>query len=309
LKLSIRLWNMSYYEEKVRMEQIKVTALSVKGSSPWNEDIWICNEAGGLYGVIDGATSLVPFVGAEGETGGVLAARTIARSLTQAELQADSRADKLLELLLDANILLRFEMEQNGIMMERKEELWSACAVLVHITDHWIDYAHAGDCMLIAYYQDDTIRVVTHDQLESIDQLTLDQWADGVAAGIMKRSELWAHTMPQIIRGRQLANSPGGYAVLNGDPDLVNYAEYGRISRVGVKDLLLVSDGLYKPRAVADSRTDGAVELAARIRDMGLQTYIDWLIDLEENDPECVKFPRVKKSDDKTAIYIELGKA
>jgi serine/threonine protein phosphatase PrpC len=287
-------------------DSIKVTSLSVKGSSPWNEDASVCKEDALLYGVIDGATSLVPFVGAEGETGGVLAARVIEEYLNQVEVQSESRVQDLLQLLVAANDQLRLEMEQNGIVLERKEELWSACAVLVHITDYWIDYAQAGDCMLIAYYQDDTIRVVTHDQLEHIDQLTLDRWAKGVATGITHRDDLWAYTKPQIIHGRQLANAPGGYAVLNGEPAFSNYAEYGRISRVGVKALLLVSDGLYAPTTADIPRTDGAVELALRVKDMGLKRYVDWLIDLEESDPECMQFPRVKKSDDKTALYIEL---
>jgi serine/threonine protein phosphatase PrpC len=287
-------------------ELIKVTSITLKGTSPWNEDAWICNEAIGLYGVIDGATSLVPFVGAEGETGGVLAARVIVQHLNQVEFQSDSRAHDLLIHLEEANNLLRIEMERYGVLLERKEELWSACAVLVHITDYWIDYAQAGDCMLIAYYQDGTIRVVTHDQLEHIDQLTLDRWADGVAAGIVNRDDLWAYTKPQIIRGRQLANSTDGYAVLNGDPAFSSYAEYGRISKVGIKALLLISDGLYAPKAADSPRIDGAIELALRIRDMGMKQYVDWLIDLEESDTECVQFPRVKKSDDKTALYIEL---
>jgi serine/threonine protein phosphatase PrpC len=287
-------------------DAMKVTTLSVKGSNAWNEDAWVSNEVNRLYGVIDGATSLVPFVGRKGETGGVLASRIIEGYLNRVDLHAVTQAQDLLQLLVEANDLLRSEMERNGIAIDQKAELWSACAVLVRINQQWIDYAHAGDCMLMAYYDDGTIRVVTHDQLEHIDQLTLDRWADGVAAGIVQRDELWAHTKPQIIKGRNLANSPGGYAVLNGDPELANYAEYGRISSVGIKALLLVSDGLYAPKAANSLRTDGAVELALRVRDMGLQQYMDWLIELEESDPECVQYPRVKMSDDKTALYIEL---
>ncbi|QGQ98185.1 hypothetical protein EHS13_26515 [Paenibacillus psychroresistens] len=285
---------------------MKITSLSVKGSSPWNEDAAVRNEDIRLFGVIDGATSLVPFIGRKGETGGVLAARVIEEYLNRVGLDADTSAQGLLQLLLEANELLQKEMELNGIALEQKEELWNACAVIVHITDHWIDYAQAGDCMLIAFYEDNTIRVVTHDQLEQIDQLTFDKWAEGIASGIVQRDELWAYTKPQIIRGRQLANTPGGNGVLNGDPALANYAEYGRISRVGVKAVLLVSDGLYKPKAAGAVKTDGAVELALGVRDMGLKSYVDWLIDLEESDPECVQYPRVKKSDDKTAIYIDL---
>jgi serine/threonine protein phosphatase PrpC len=288
-------------------DNMKLTNLSLKGSSPMNEDAYVCNESNHIYGVIDGATSLVPFASSDGETGGVLAAKVIAQYLNNKELPHINQPQELMHLLSKANELLRKSMEQNHVEMENKEELWSACAVLVHIDDHWIDYAHAGDCMLIVYYQDQTIRVVTHDQLGHIDQLTLDRWAEGAAAGLVDRDALWEYTKPQIILGRKLANAPGGYAVLNGDPAFSSYAEYGRISRVGIKALLLVSDGLYIPKASGAPKIDGAAELALFVRDMGLQQYIDWLIGLEESDPECIQYPRVKKSDDKTALYIDLG--
>jgi serine/threonine protein phosphatase PrpC len=287
-------------------ENLKITYLSIKGSSPLNEDAYICNESNHIYGVIDGATSLVPFASAEGETGGVLAAKVIAQYLNDKELPLTHQPQDLIHILSKANELLRVSMDQNRVAMENKEELWSACAVLVHIDDHWIDYAQVGDCMLIVYYQDETIRVVTHDQLKHIDQLTLDRWAEGTAAGLITRDALWAYTKPQIINGRKLANAPGGYGVLNGDPAFSNYAEYGTISRVGVKALLLISDGLYIPKTADAAKIDGAAELAFLVREMGLQQFVDWLIGLEESDPECVKFPRVKKSDDKTALYIDL---
>ncbi|GGD81326.1 protein phosphatase 2C domain-containing protein [Paenibacillus nasutitermitis] len=284
---------------------MKITSLSVKGVSPWNEDALIINESAGVFGVVDGATSLVPYTGAGGETGGYLAAQLIAQTCDA--MAQDAGRLSPLGLLEEGNRLLRGRMVEAGIRPQQKEELWSACAVLIHVEEHGIAYAHAGDCMLAAYYEDGSIRIVTHDQLAPVDDRTKEVWAQGVASGLNTRDELWAYAKPQIIVGRALANSPGGYAVLNGEPDFVEYAEYGRISRTGVVSLLLLSDGLYIPTRAGESDREGALAVAVRVKEMGLQPYIEWLIALEESDPDCTAFPRVKKSDDKSAIYIDFA--
>ena len=37
---------------------------------------------------------------------------------------------------------------------------------------------------------------------------------------------------------------------------------------------------------------------------MGLDGFAEWLAGLERSDAECVKFPRAKRSDDKTAVLL-----
>lgn len=45
---------------------MRVQSLSIQGSGVWNEDAVIQNDVQRIYGVIDGATSLVPFRGPKG---------------------------------------------------------------------------------------------------------------------------------------------------------------------------------------------------------------------------------------------------
>jgi len=37
---------------------------------------------------------------------------------------------------------------------------------------------------------------------------------------------------------------------------------------------------------------------------MGLAAYVNWLLGVEQEDSACRRFPRVKVSDDKTAIEL-----
>ncbi|MBM7565113.1 protein phosphatase 2C domain-containing protein [Paenibacillus sacheonensis] len=282
---------------------MEVTVRTVQGVGAWNEDAVVCKESDRLFGVIDGATSLVPYRGAGGETGGYLAAQSVAAACLDERLAGA----RLSDMLVEANTRLRAEMRDAGVPADVPEALWSACAVLVRVGSKWIDYAQLGDCMLAAYYDDGTIRIVTHDQLAHVDDRTKAVWLEGINAGLASSAELWTHVRPQIAAGRALANRPAGYGVLNGDPDCADYVEYGRIAAANVVSLLLFSDGLYMPKPPGESDKDSAADIASLVREAGLDRYLAQLTDLENTDPECTIYPRMKKSDDKTAIWIQLA--
>ncbi|AZN43420.1 protein phosphatase 2C domain-containing protein [Paenibacillus albus] len=282
---------------------IKPTTMTQRGVGVCNEDALISNASLGIYGVIDGATSIVPYTGPNGETGGYLASQLIARICGESE-DADL---SLIELLGQANKALGQAMGEAGIKTERKEEVWSACSVLVRTAPKWIEFAQTGDCMLAVYYTDGTIRIVTNDQLAHVDDRTKAVWTAGIEAGLTTRAELWEHSKATIAEGRALANADGGYSVINGDPAFADYAEFGRISRTNVQALLLFSDGLYIPKPPGESDKDSAIQIATLVQEMGLARYLEWLTALEESDPDCTQFPRLKKSDDKTAIWIDFA--
>jgi serine/threonine protein phosphatase PrpC len=277
--------------------------LSIKGSSPFNEDAQVADFQRNVFAVIDGATSLTPYMSAEGFTGGYLASRLVASTIER--LLDGGDIMPLPDMLLEANRVLRSEMQKAGIDADQKEQLWSAGAVVIRISPDGIEYAQSGDCMLVAVYQDGTIRVVTRDQLAHVDRETYRLWAEGAAKGLTTRDQLWDCVKPQIVDGRQSANTPAGYGVLNGDPEAARYLEFGRINRINLKSLLLMSDGIYVPKRAGETPFD-AVEAARRIQQSNLHDYMKDIIGIEESDPDCLVFPRVKKSDDKTAVWIEF---
>ncbi|WP_123043026.1 protein phosphatase 2C domain-containing protein [Cohnella candidum] len=277
--------------------------LSVKGSSELNEDALVADSLRNVFGVIDGATSLSPYASADGKTGGYLASRLVASTIEGALQRED--AMPLPDLLLMANRALREEMLQAGIDVKRKEQLWCAGAAFVRISSCGVEYAQTGDCMIVAIYRDDTVRVITRDQLAEIDRETYRLWAEGVSLGLKARGELWAYVKSQIVRGRQSANTLDGYGVLNGDPSAGCFLEFGRLNRNHLKSLLLMTDGLYMPKRAGEPLFDAA-ETAGIIRQSDLCDYMKQVIEIEESDPECLVYPRVKKSDDKTAIWIDF---
>jgi hypothetical protein len=83
--------------------------------------------------------------------------------------------------------------------------------------------------------------------------------------------------------------------------------EYGRISRSQLKALLIVSDGLFLPsgyRLPNGEAASGMEALVRMVSEKSLGGYAQWLLELEQSDPECLRFPRFKPSDDKTGIWM-----
>lgn len=285
-----------------------IEKLTIKGSGEWNEDALIASELMKIYGVLDGATSPKAVRGPNNETGGYLASNLIKQELECSDMDDINDGD-LYRLVLRANDRLRQLMLDRGVDVNNKEELWTTGIALVRIHEHYIEYVQAGDCMIAAAYKDGSIRSVTYDQVDSIDSEAMRIWMEGINQGLKTREQLRKFVEPTILDNKQLMNTLDGYAVISGEPELSDFIEYGRMNRMQMTDLLIVSDGLFLPRAtgpIGPTREFGIGELMRRVKSMSLQEYTDWLIDLEETDPECQKYPRFKKSDDKTGIYIKF---
>lgn len=293
-----------------------VQSVSVQGSSPWNEDALIQNEALHIYGVADGATSLVPYHGPQGETSGRMASQLVKRYFGQLTAR-DER--NLMQMTCEANRLLGAEMQAAGVPLDAKDQLWTTGVAAVRITEHSVEYIQSGDCMIVALYEDDRVRVLTRDHVAHMDEGAKKLWREAVREGVRTREELWARVRHLMTGNRTSMNTRDGYAVLNGQPEAEHFMEYGVINRIRLKGVLLHTDGLYVPsrfNSVDDSKstveagtakpTEGEETLLRQMIGKGLEAYTHWLIAEEQRDPECVRNPRFKLSDDKTAMWLDF---
>ncbi|MED5017822.1 protein phosphatase 2C domain-containing protein [Paenibacillus chibensis] len=284
---------------------MEIQHFSIQGTGEWNEDAIVINEKQRLYGVIDGATSLVPYRSAEGETGGRLASQLLKGYFER--LSGGDRRD-LETLTIEANAELGAAMRAAGIKTGHKNELWTAAAALIRMTDHHIEYVQAGDCMIMALYRDGQVRTITRDHVSHMGEVSMAIWKEGIASGIRTRAALWERVLPQIVGNKDVMNTDEGYSVLNGLPNADRYIESGKINRIQLAGLLLVTDGLFYPEEwpCAASKDNGSLneELVRRVASEGLEGYGHWLLALEQEDPECIRYPRFKRSDDKSGIWI-----
>ncbi|WP_158560353.1 protein phosphatase 2C domain-containing protein [Paenibacillus contaminans] len=283
---------------------MKVEKLTIRGTSEWNEDAWVVNEGLHLYGVIDGATSLTPFRGPNNETGGYMASHSIKAYLEALGEERDGPL-RLEQAVLEANDGLREQMKSFGIDTADKQAVWSAGIAAVRVLEKHIDYVQAGDCMIYALYKDGSVRTVTRDQVGHIDAKTKLLLIEGIQQGITSQAELRKLVTPAILANKQTMNTFDGYSVMSGESALADHLEYGRINRIQLEALLLITDGLFPLQAQLDDLFDPQA-LVAEIRERTLQGYAQALLDQEASDSECQRYPRFKTSDDKTAVWIRF---
>lgn len=272
-----------------------------KGIGVLNEDAIISHGKVNLYGVLDGVSSLVPYVNANKETGGFIAA-----NLVKNYFESLTELGGLKDHMAEANDLLREQMVIANIDLEKKDELWGAALAIVRVQEDGVEFIQTGDCMILAVYDNDEVRPLTWTQVSHLEAPAFAKWQEGIIKGLKSQKELHETVIDTIIKNRYRSNTVGGYGVLNGEKDAARFFEYGKINRTCLKYMILLTDGMFLPTAIVPEQSSYWSFVAHRILNKGITRYTEELIELEESDPECTHHIRFKKSDDKTAMVINF---
>ncbi|MBB6673168.1 GNAT family N-acetyltransferase [Cohnella nanjingensis] len=265
-----------------------------------NEDAVVVNPEAHVYGVIDGVSAMLPYQDEEGRTGGYVASRLLADELGAADPEPDLRA-----AVLRANAALMQRMEAAGVDVAGKWKRWGAVFAVVKWSRARVEYVQAGDCMLLARYKDGDVRVLTRNQVAGFDLKALNAKRQLAQSGKLSEEEIASRLKPVFKCNRDKANAPDGYAVMNGDPALADTLEYGSLSTANLARIYAVTDGMFHFIENDDDPRKWE-KLADRLDAQGIGPYMDELAAMEEQDASCERYPRHKKSDDKSAVIVEL---
>ncbi len=266
-----------------------VETLLEKGSGAQNEDVLL--QAGDLFGVFDGATSLDKRRFAGGLTGGLLAANIAADTFHK-------ERGGLASLAARANRRIHDTLLAENVSMSERHRLWSTSLAVVRLADDSFEYCQTGDALILLIENDGGYRLVT--PAIDIDRQTLHLWKNTPAAQTETIQELLAE---QIQRVRLQMNVR--YGVLNGEPEAVNFLRHGYHDLVGISDILLFTDGLFLPKENPLEGDDWSC-LVNLYRSGGLRSVRDHVRLLQQNDPTCRQYPRFKQHDDIAAVAIRL---
>jgi hypothetical protein len=105
----------------------------------------------------------------------------------------------------------------------------------------------------------------------------------------------------QILKNRRDSNVT--YGMLNGETKALKFVETSSVSRKNIKYVLIFSDGMLVPRKNPKESEDFK-SIAKLFKEGGLSRVKSYIRELENTDPECIKYPRTKQHDDLTAIAI-----
>lgn len=264
-----------------------VRSLLEKGSGEFNEDVLL--ETDNLFGVFDGATSLNKKRFQDGLTGGLLAARIAAQSF-------QSGRQSLVQLAREANQNIRQAQLNTSINPEERYKLWSTSLAVIHLHGNRLEYCQTGDALILFILNDGSHRMVTPDI--DIDRDTLQLWKEMQQSSAADIHEALAEQIQKVRMEMNIS-----YGVLNGEPEALDFLRHGYEDLTDVNDILLFTDGLHLPRENPAKEHDWQ-SFVDIYRLGGLQALRNHIRLLQQQDPDCRKYPRFKLHDDIAAVAI-----
>jgi hypothetical protein len=175
----------------------------------------------------------------------------------------------------------------------------SATMVLLRAGDEGADYLALADAVLVLDTTDG-LKVVSDErvnQLAGKERAAANQVPAGSALKLRRRAQLTRAL-------RRARNRPGGYWVAAADPQAASQAVAGSLPSKTLRRAVLLSDGasrLVDPFGLATWE-----ELLALLDESGPEELLRQVRAAEAVDPEGRQWPRTKRSDDATAVYLTL---
>jgi Protein phosphatase 2C len=177
----------------------------------------------------------------------------------------------------------------------------AACLTLVKRYGRTWQALRLGDSCLLARGSDGA-----HISVAASPNNAFDHWLSREAlkrrdAGMLDIKELLAEFRPQLMQGRKLRNSPGGYSILEASPSAAEFAEYFDLGTP--REILLCTDGYYRAVDYYALHSEESL-LDASLASGGVDSVLDRIRSVEASDPACVKYLRFKPADDATAVAL-----
>ncbi len=267
----------------------KVDYIEDKGVAKISEDRILIKE--NLFGVFDGITGFVKYEDEQGKTGGFLAAEIARKTF-------ESHDGNLIEAATLANKNIQEAMINCSVDISDKLNLWGTTIAVVKINENNFDWAQISDSLILIIYKDKTFKVLVDDYEH--DKEWLKKWQELAQKQVL---DVRSHLQDLLYKTRRESNIK--YGVLNGENEAVGFLKSGKESLADVAHILIFTDGLFMPKLGPDV-PDNFQSLVTLFLQGGLKKVKEHIRSLENEDPNCWKYIRLKQHDDIAAIAISF---
>lgn len=281
------------------MPQITVIeGLSIGGSAERvNEDAM--GATGSIAFVLDGVTSLCDTPLMPGKSDAAWASHT-ARDLFLAQAPPKGGDLRAMITTVAEAMTAKFEAERSRPPSERYELPWTTMS-LIGVEAGRLHIAYVGDSRVLIETADDEVHNFGTNPSRSAFETRL---AAKMIASRKGQPLGPSVVLPELRQARNTVNTGTGYWLLGADPAVGVHATVTSLALSGPATVLLVTDGFYA--LVEDYQRYGDRELIATAQTIGLQTLARELRHIEDDDPGGERYPRMKKSDDATALLVRI---
>jgi len=268
----------------------QITQITDQGSGALNEDVLLQEK--NLFGVFDGASSLVPYFNADGKTGGKLAADIAYQIFQQNPIN-------LSQAIKEANEAIHAAELKAGIDVDHKEGLWGTTVSVVRLQDSRAEYIKIGNSPILVINADGNCQLMGEDDKHDLETLLLWQ-----KLALKKIADPWKSMEEQNRKVRRKVNET--YGVLNGEKRAEYFIQSGSMPLEGVRAIIILSDGFLIPKE--DPHQEERWESFKQLYlSGGLPLLLNEIRRLETIDLDAWKYPRLKRHDDASAMAIEFN--
>ncbi len=285
------------------MAHLKVVeGLSIPGS-PNRENEDALGSAGSIAFVLDGVTGLADAPLMPGKSDAAWVAHTARDLLLQHGGDAAGDLRKLIGAVAK-EITARFETERLRAPQARWELPWTTLS-LIGVEGGRLHIAYVGDSRVLIETADDEVHNFgtnpSRTAFESRLAAKMLAGSKGKALGI---DSIRATVLDDLRRARDTVNTAEGFWLMGADPAVADHATVTSIVLDGPATVLLTTDGFYA--LSEDYKHYGDRELIATAQTLGLSVLARELRHIEDDDPDGARYPRMKKSDDATALLVQI---
>ncbi|MRG85480.1 protein phosphatase 2C domain-containing protein [Salinibacillus xinjiangensis] len=288
--------------EKVNsVESINFSYVTNQGDGAVNEDIGHV-----LYNyawVIDGATPLhhKQVFSKDSDAKWLSEALHDALIMTILSLKPNDSTYSLKEILHRAIKVVQQKEEVHPSNRSLPAYQQPSCVIaMVRKQDDKMDYLMLGDCSLV-YTDEEEVHVKTDDRIEPLARKTIKVFRQTQSMNAPDE-EKQARLKKQLVANKSYMNQPNGYWVVTIDGKGIDASITGQIQSHSMKSVLLCSDGFSRIVDLFNhlswsSILNGHVTIQQAVNDIRA---------LELQDKHKTQYPRIKQSDDATAVYINF---
>lgn len=179
----------------------------------------------------------------------------------------------------------------------------SASISLVRKNKDIIEYFMLGDCTLLINDIHNNVARIKDKSLEKFDNIAISEMLKVRDEKNISWVEARKIVNPILIENRLLKNTQEGYWILEFNEEAINHCIEGSFLAKDVKNLALMSDGFS---AIVDTYKycdDG--ELIERLIELGTENTYELIRQIEEQDKDILKYPRLKKGDDSSIVFLK----
>jgi serine/threonine protein phosphatase PrpC len=276
------------------MPQINVIEGLSIGGSPERVNDDTLGAAGSIAFVLDGVTSLSETPLMPGSSDAAWAAQT-ARELFMTLGAARGGDLRGLVTTVAGGITARFESERVRAPRER------TTMSLIGVEAGQLNVAYVGDSRVLVETGDGQVHSYGVNPSRTAFETRLAQKMIAAQKGKPLGP---AAVLPELRAARNTVNTGNGYWLLGADVAVGAHATVTSLVLSGPATALLMTDGFYA--LVEDYQRYSDRALIAAAQSHGLGALARDLRQIEDDDPNGERFPRMKKSDDATALLVRV---